>query len=76
MHSLRDLFDKAGGMEEAAKACGVSVRALYKWSSRNSLPRTEYTGETQYADALAGLCEEITADEIRATFSPSSTAAA
>lgn len=70
MHSLRELFDKAGGMEATAKACGVSVRALYKWANRNSLPRTEYTGETSYAEALAELCGDVTADQIRCSFSP------
>jgi len=75
MHSLRELFDMVGGMEAAALACGVSVRALYKWANRNSLPRTEYTGETRYAEALAGLCRDVTADEIRRRFSPSGIAA-
>lgn len=70
MQSLRELFDKAGGIEAAAKACGISSRALYKWASRNSLPRTEYTGETNYSEVLAGLAEGVTADEIRASFMP------
>lgn len=75
MHSLRDLFDRVGGMEAAAEACGVSVRALYKWSRRDSLPRTEYTGETQYAEALSALCSGVTADEIRKAFLPKNVAA-
>lgn len=70
MHSLRELFDQAGGIEASAKACGVSSRALYKWASRNSLPRTEYTGETRYAEALANLARDVTADEIRDAFPP------
>ncbi len=70
MHSLRELFEKAGGIEACAKACGISSRALYKWASRNSLPRTEYTGETNYAEALAGLVEGSTATQIREAFTP------
>lgn len=70
MHSLRDLFDRAGGIEVAAKACGVSSRALYKWASRNSLPRTDYTGETHYAEALAALADGVSADQIRDAFPP------
>lgn len=70
MQSLRELFEKAGGIDASAKACGISSRALYKWASRNSLPRTEYTGETNYAEVLAGLAEGVTADEIRASFMP------
>lgn len=75
MHSLRDLFEKAGGVEASAKACGVSPRALYKWASRNALPRTEYTGETRYAEALAELVDGVTPGDIRKAFSPSQAAA-
>lgn len=42
--------DKVRG---AAKACNVSVRAVYKWLSAGRLPRTDYTGETAYAKKLA-----------------------
>ena len=35
-----------------AKACGCSPRAIYKWIANGSLPRTDYTDETNYA----GLC--------------------
>lgn len=76
MHSLRELFDQAGGMEASAEACGVSVRALYKWANRNALPRTDYTGETDYASRLARLCGPgVTADDIKKRFSPISAAA-
>lgn len=70
MHSLRELFEKAGGIEASAKACGISSRALYKWASRNSLPRTEYTGETNYSEALAALVKGVTASQIREAFTP------
>ncbi|MGJ8518061.1 hypothetical protein LMG33810_002424 [Carnimonas sp. LMG 33810] len=70
MESLRDLLDKSGGIEASARACGLSPRALYKWASRNSLPRTEYTGETKYAEVLAEL-SGIPTDVIRKSFSPS-----
>lgn len=75
MNSLRELFEKAGGIDASAKACGISSRALYKWASRNSLPRTEYTGETNYSEALAGLVKGVSAAEIRKTFSPKQAAA-
>lgn len=36
-----------------AKACDRTPRAIYKWISTGSLPRTEYTGETEYAAKIA-----------------------
>lgn len=36
-----------------ADACGVSQRAIYKWMGNGKLPRTEYTGETKYAEKIA-----------------------
>jgi Prophage CP4-57 regulatory protein (AlpA). len=36
-----------------AKACGVSQRAIYKWIDNGKLPRTDYTGETNYAEKIA-----------------------
>jgi len=42
-----------GRVHGAAKVCGVSVRAVYKWLVTGRLPRTDYTGETQYASQLS-----------------------
>lgn len=53
--SLRDVVDACGGVSSIAKACKISQRAIYKWLSNESLPRTEYTGETDYAKKLAEL---------------------
>lgn len=53
MATLRKAIECVGGAPKAAKACGVSVRAVYKWLSADSLPRTEYTGETDYIARLA-----------------------
>lgn len=36
-----------------ADACGLTPKAIYKWLERGSLPRTEFTGETEYADKIA-----------------------
>lgn len=38
-----------------ASACGVSARAIYKWIDRGSLPRTDFTGETTYAQKISQL---------------------
>ncbi|EFE23119.1 hypothetical protein EDWATA_01864 [Edwardsiella tarda ATCC 23685] len=31
----------------------MSRRAIYKWIDRGSLPRTEFTGETDYSSRIA-----------------------
>lgn len=46
-------FEAAGGLGAAAKACGRTNQALNKWRLASCLPRTDYTGETNYADRLA-----------------------
>lgn len=38
-----------------AEACGVSQRAIYKWMTNGKLPRTDYTGETNYAEKIASV---------------------
>ncbi|MCY1560652.1 hypothetical protein D9M68_978140 [compost metagenome] len=52
MGALKDVIDKIG-VPAAAAACGVSPRAVYKWLTAGSLPRTDYTGETKHAEKLA-----------------------
>ena len=46
-------FEAVGGIGAAAKVCERSYQALNKWRLAASLPRTDYTGETQYASLLA-----------------------
>ncbi|WP_223430061.1 hypothetical protein [Pseudomonas sp. GL-B-26] len=46
-------FEAVGGIGAAAKVCNRSYQALNKWRLAASLPRTDYTGETQYATLLA-----------------------
>lgn len=43
---------------KVSSLCGVSPRAVYKWLAAESMPRTEYTGETNY---LARIAEEAAA---------------
>lgn len=47
------------GSQKIAERCQVSVRAVYKWSERGFLPRTEYTGETNYAEQIEELSEGL-----------------
>ncbi|WP_285435600.1 hypothetical protein [Pseudomonas sp. fls2-241-R2A-110] len=55
MRPLKKSIDDAGGVPAVALACGKTPRAIYKWLVAGSLPRTEYTGETQYANKIAEL---------------------
>lgn len=55
MRPLKKSIDDAGGVPAVALACGKSPRAVYKWLTADCLPRTEYTGETHYAERIAVL---------------------
>lgn len=55
MSILKKCIDDAGGVAPVAEACGKSPRAIYKWLAAESLPRTEYTRETNYARRIAEL---------------------
>jgi len=55
MRPLKKSIDDAGGVPVVALACGKSPRAVYKWLAADCLPRTEYTGETRYAERIAAL---------------------
>lgn len=51
-------FEAVGGIGAAAKVCERSYQALNKWRLAASLPRTDYTGETQYAALLAAAAKQ------------------
>jgi len=44
------------GRAAIARACGRSITAVRKWEAAG-LPRTEFTGETEYAAKIAKLCK-------------------
>lgn len=50
-------FEAVGGIGIAAKVCNRSYQALNKWRQAGCLPRTDYTGETKYAELLATAAE-------------------
>lgn len=50
---LKKAIEAVGGPVEASKVCGVTRQAVDKWMQNCCLPRTEYTGETLYAEKLA-----------------------
>lgn len=41
-----------GSYDALGRVCGVSGKAVMKWVGSGRLPRTEYTGETTYAQAI------------------------
>ena len=79
MGALKKAISCAGGVRAAANACGVSVRAVYKWIAADSLPRTEYTGETNYVDRLAAAAvangQPFDASQLKDSAAPGRTAA-
>lgn len=53
------------GITRLAKACGVSLTAVQKWGLKGSLPRTEWTGETNYAGIIEKMSNgQVTKDEL------------
>lgn len=74
MITLKQAIDDAGGAAIAARVCEVSSRAIYKWLASGSLPRTEYTGETDYAARLSAAAaargKPFEADELKNVAAP------
>jgi hypothetical protein len=42
-----------GSYERMGEVCGVTGKAVMKWARQGYLPRTDWTGETNYAGAIA-----------------------
>ncbi|WP_088458751.1 hypothetical protein [Acinetobacter soli] len=53
MNPIKYAFDAVGGRSKAALLLNRSYMAMSKMEKRGVLPRTEYTGETKYAQILA-----------------------
>ena len=45
------------GLQSLANACGVTYQAVRKWEAAGRLPRTEWTGETEYANKILAMKE-------------------
>jgi hypothetical protein len=61
--SVSEIITKVG-LSKVAKACNRSPATVHKWKSRNRLPRTEWTGETSYAETIAKLHGGISAESL------------
>lgn len=40
------------GICKLATACGVRYQSIYKWEAKGRVPRTDWTGETDYASRI------------------------
>ena len=49
---LEKAFHLCGGPHGLAEVCLVTRPAVLRWRKRGRLPRTEWTGETHYAEAI------------------------
>lgn len=55
------------GLAALAKRCGVSYQAVRKWEKQGRMPRTEWTGETHYSEAIAEATDgQVTRDSLLA----------
>ena len=52
---LTQAIEEAGGITAVAAAVGKTYVAVYKWTVNGQLPRTEWTGETNYARIIERL---------------------
>ena len=53
MNLISQAITLSGGVVSLAKHCGVTYQAVRRWERHNRLPRTDLTGETEYARAIA-----------------------
>ncbi|WP_367154675.1 hypothetical protein [Methylomonas sp. HYX-M1] len=59
-----------GGFEKLGRVCGLTGKAVKKWAIAGRPPRTEYTGETQYAELISKAVDgEISVDQLRPSLS-------
>lgn len=63
--------ESCGGVKAVADKTKLTSRAVYKWATKGSLPRTEFSDETNYAEDLSEL-SGISVDEIKDRFKPQS----
>ncbi|MBA2057353.1 hypothetical protein H0262_05585 [Psychrobacter cryohalolentis] len=67
---LKVFIDKnCGGVKAVADKTNLTSRAVYKWATKGSLPRTEFSDETKYAEDLSDL-SGFSASEIKEMFKP------
>ncbi|MBC9229168.1 hypothetical protein HI850_007480 [bacterium SPL81] len=64
MSTVKEVIDDAGGVSVVAIAVQLSKRSIYKWIEKNSFPRSEYTGESNYINKIAELSKNYSKEKI------------
>lgn len=54
-HPIEQAIEKVG-LVKLASHLGRTHQAIRKWQRAGRLPRTEWTGETQYAERISSVC--------------------
>ncbi|MEN4981555.1 hypothetical protein [Acinetobacter modestus] len=70
MSSVKEIINDAGGVSTVALAVQLSDRSIYKWIEKNSLPRSEYTGESDYSTIIAEMSKNFNKEKILAIGNP------
>lgn len=56
MNDLKQIIESIGSVLKVSELLGVSHSAIHRWLTANALPRTEWTGKTDYAQRLSLCC--------------------
>lgn len=64
MSTVKEIINDAGGVSAVASAIDLTDRSVYKWIEKGAFPRSEYTGETDYATQIAILSKKFTRELI------------
>ncbi|MHB1285523.1 MAG: YdaS family helix-turn-helix protein [Leptospirales bacterium] len=71
MTPLEKAVQFLGGYSATGRICGVSFMSVMKWIRKGRLPRTEWTGETDYAAKIEkALDGTVTREELRSVGFP------
>ncbi|WP_336984052.1 hypothetical protein [Acinetobacter soli] len=70
MSTIKEIINNAGGVSTVALAVQLSDRSIYKWIEKNSLPRSEYTGESDYSTIIAEMSQDFDKETILAIGNP------
>lgn len=71
MSTIKEIISDAGGVSVVASAIDLTDRSVYKWIEKGAFPRSEYTGETNYAAQIALLSKKFTRELILQIGNPS-----